>query len=219
MRYVTTTKSTLAAGPVLAPVLSAAIALVMGLFMGLVMGLGPGKVRAEEAPPLKGLLKYNFILLDQPAPAPEAPGVTDAFGGRVGLADFRGQVVLVNFWATWCAPCVHEMPSLDRLQARLGPEGLLVMAVSQDRKGLAAAEPFYREQGLDNLEIFLDPKGDFARAMGVAGLPTTLLLDDQGRIVGALEGPLEWDGPEAVELIRFYLARRPTAGQPATEEG
>ena len=95
----------------------------------------------------------------------------------------------------------------------------LVMAVSQDRKGLAAAEPFYREQGLDNLEIFLDPKGDFARAMGVAGLPTTLLLDDQGRIVGALEGPLEWDGPEAVELIRFYLARRPTAGQPATEEG
>ena len=199
MRYVMT-KNTLAAGLVLALVLS-----VPGL----------EKARAEETPPLKGLLADNFILMDQPAPAPQEPGVTDAFGGSVGLADFRGRVVLVNFWATWCAPCVREMPSLDRLQAKLGPEGLLVMAVSQDRKGLAAAEPFYREQGLDNLEIFLDPKGAFARAMGVGGLPTSLLIDDRGRVVGGLEGPLEWDGPEAVELIRFYLARRENAGLPA----
>ena len=204
MRYVMT-KIPLAAGLVLALVLAA---------------LGPETVRAEEAPPLKGLLKDNFILLDQPAPAPQAPGVTNASGGSVGLADFRGRVVLVNFWATWCAPCVHEMPSLDRLQAKLGPEGLLVMAVSQDRKGLAAAEPFYREQGLDNLEIFLDPKGKFALAMGVAGLPTSLLVDDRGHVVGALEGPLEWDGPEAVELIRFYLARRESAALPGeAEEG
>ncbi len=204
MRYVMT-KNTLAAGLVLALVLSAASLPV----------LGQGKARAEETPPLKGLLADNFILMDQPAPAPEEPGVTDAFGGSVGLADFRGRVVLVNFWATWCAPCVREMPSLDRLQAKLGPEGLLVMAVSQDRKGLAAAEPFYREQGLDNLEIFLDPKGAFARAMGVGGLPTSLLIDDRGRVVGGLEGPLEWDGPEAVELIRFYLVRRENAGLPA----
>ena len=199
MRYVMT-KNTLAAGLVLALVLS-----VPGL----------ERARAEETPPLKGLLADNFILMDQPAPAPQEPGVTDAFGGSVGLADFRGRVVLVNFWATWCAPCVREMPSLDRLQAKLGPEGLLVMAVSQDRKGLAAAEPFYREQGLDNLEIFLDPKGAFARAMGVGGLPTSLLIDDRGRVVGGLEGPLEWDGPEAVELIRFYLVRRENAGLPA----
>ncbi len=208
MRYVMT-KNTLAAGLLLALVLSAA-----GLSV-----LGQGKARAEETPPLKGLLADNFILMDQPAPAPEEPGVTDAFGGSVGLADFRGRVVLVNFWATWCAPCVREMPSLDRLQAKLGPEGLLVMAVSQDRKGLAAAEPFYREQGLDNLEIFLDPKGAFARAMGVGGLPTSLLIDDRGRVVGGLEGPLEWDGPEAVELIRFYLVRRENAGLPGATQG
>ena len=204
MRYVMT-KNTLAAGLVLALVLS-----VPGLEV-----LGLEKARAEETPPLKGLLADNFILMDQPAPAPQEPGVTDAFGGSVGLADFRGRVVLVNFWATWCAPCVREMPSLDRLQAKLGPEGLLVMAVSQDRKGLAAAEPFYREQGLDSLEIFLDPKGAFARAMGVGGLPTSLLIDDRGRVVGGLEGPLEWDGPEAVELIRYYLVRRENAALPA----
>lgn len=203
MRYVMT-KSTLAAGFVLALVLSAAV----------LMTAGPEKVRADETPPLKGLLKDNFILLDQPVPARQDAVVTDAFGGKVGLADFRGRVVLVNFWATWCAPCVREMPSLDRLQAKLGPEGLLVMTVSQDRKGLAAAEPFFREQGLDNLEIFLDPKGEFARAMGVAGLPTSLLIDDLGRVLGGIQGPLEWDGPEAVELIRFFLVRRQNAALP-----
>ncbi len=208
MRYVMT-KSTLAACLVLALVLSAAV----------LVSAGSEEVRAEEAPPLKGLLRDNFILLDEPAPASQAVGVTDAFGGNVGLADFRGRVILVNFWATWCAPCVHEMPSLDRLQAKLGPEGLLVMAVSQDRKGLAAAEPFYREQGLDNLEIFLDPKGEFARAMGVGGLPTSLLIDDRGRVVGGIEGPLEWDGPAAIELIRFYLVRREEAGLPGSQSG
>ena len=208
MRYVMT-KSALAACLVLAVVLSAAV----------LMTAGRQEVRAEETPPLKGLLEDNFILLDEPAPASQAVGVTDAFGGSVGLTDFRGRVVLVNFWATWCAPCVREMPSLDRLQAKLGPEGLLVMAVSQDRKGLAAAEPFYREQGLDNLEIFLDPKGEFARAMGVGGLPTSLLIDDRGRVVGGIEGPLEWDGPEAVELIRFYLVRREEAGLPGKQSG
>ncbi len=203
------TKSTLAAGLVLVLVLSAAV----------LMTAAPDKVRAEETPPLKGLLADNFILLDQPVPAPQGAVVTDAFGGQVGLADFRGQVVLVNFWATWCAPCVREMPSLDRLQAKLGPEGLLVMAVSQDRKGLAAAEPFFREQNLNNLEIFLDPKGEFARAMGVAGLPTSLLVDDRGRLLGAIEGPLEWDGPEAVELIRFFLVRRENAALPGAQSG
>ncbi len=208
MRYVMT-KSALAACLVLAVVLSAAV----------LVTAGRQEVRAEETPPLKGLLQDNFILLDEPAPASQAVGVTDAFGGSVGLTDFRGRVVLVNFWATWCAPCVREMPSLDRLQAKLGPEGLLVMAVSQDRKGLAAAEPFYREQGLDNLEIFLDPKGEFARAMGVGGLPTSLLIDDRGRVVGGIEGPLEWDGPEAVELIRFYLVRREEAGLPGKQSG
>ena len=169
---------------------------------------------AEDGPPLGEQFRYSFQTPAELAPAPDT-AFAGADGVELKMADFEGQVLLVNFWATWCAPCVREMPSLDRLQAKLGPEGLLVMAVSQDRKGLAAAEPFYREQGLDNLEIFLDPKGEFARAMGVGGLPTSLLVDDRGRVVGGLEGPLEWDGPEAVELIRFYLVRRENAGLPA----
>ena len=166
--------------------------------------------RAEEKPPLKGLLDGNFILLDEPVPAPQEARVKDAEGQELGFADFEGRVLLVNFWATWCAPCVREMPSLDRLQAKLGAEGLTVMAVSNDRGGLKKAAPFYEEHGLDHLDIYLDPKGRFAQDLAVTGLPTSIVIDHRGRLIGALQGPLEWDGPEAVELLRFYLDRRNT---------
>ncbi len=169
-----------------------------------------GALRAQEKPPLKGLLDGNFILLNEPVPAPQEARVVGPKGTELGFADFAGQVLLVNFWATWCAPCVREMPSLDRLQAKLGPEGLTVMAVSADRGGLKKAAPFYVEHGLDSLEIYLDPKGRFAQDLAVTGLPTSILIDHRGRLIGALQGPLEWDGPEAVELLRFYLERRNT---------
>ena len=186
--------------------------LIAGLVLALAWSVStPGTGQAEERPPLKGLLEGNFILLEEPVPAPQEASVGDVTGGRVRLPDFAGRVVLVNFWATWCAPCIREMPSLDRLQAKLGGEGLTVMAVSQDRKGLEKAAGFYEEAGLEHLGIFLDPKGEFARALGVTGLPTTFLVDTEGRMIGALQGPLEWDEPEAVELIRFYLNRRQDA--------
>ena len=169
-----------------------------------------GALGAEEKPPLKGLLDGNFILLDEPVPAPQEARVKDAEGQELGFADFEGRVLLVNFWATWCAPCVREMPSLDRLQAKLGSEGLTVMAVSNDRGGLKKAAPFYEEHGLDHLDIYLDPKGHFAQDLAVTGLPTSIVIDHRGRLIGALQGPLEWDGPEAVELLHFYLERRNT---------
>ena len=164
--------------------------------------------RAAESPPLGGHFADSFSLSTPPAPAPEA-AMTDGDGNPVTLQDFAGQVVLLNFWATWCAPCVREMPSLDRLQAALGPEGLAVVAVSEDRAGLKAVEPFFLETGLEHLEIYLDPKGKFWREFGVRGLPTTYLIDRQGRLIGAMEGPAEWDEEDAVALIRFYLEQEP----------
>ena len=162
------------------------------------------RAHADGQPPLQGMFKDNFTLLDTPVPAPQN-GFTDAGGQEITLAAFEGQVVLLNFWATWCAPCVREMPTLDRLQDKLGPQGLAVVAVSQDRGGLAVVAPFVKRLGLRRLKIYLDPRGALSRAFGLGGLPTTLLIDAEGRLVGGLEGPAEWDSEEALALIRHYL--------------
>jgi thiol-disulfide isomerase/thioredoxin len=160
------------------------------------------------APPVTGAVA-DFTPIDPPRPAPQR-GFVDGAGNPVSLADFRGQVVLLNFWATWCAPCVEEMPSLDRLQATLGGRGFTVVALSQDFDGAAKVPPFYEKLGLAHLDIYLDPKGETMRGFSVQGLPTTILIDREGRAVGALTGPAEWDSPEAVALIEHYLGGAPT---------
>ena len=176
--------------------------------------LEPG-ARAEEAPPLTGPFADNFILSDPAMPAPEAT-MTDGDGNPLDLKAFAGRVVLLNFWATWCAPCVREMPSLDRLQAALGGQGLAVVPVSRDRGGRDVVTAFYQRLELENLEVYLDPKGQFSRAFGVRGLPTTVLIDGQGLVIGELRGDAEWDGPDAVALIHHYLKQ--LDGPPAVEK-
>ena len=161
------------------------------------------RTRADQ-PAVGGVLAENFTWLTPPTPAPTTP-ITMADGQETTLPAFQGQVVLLNFWATWCAPCIREMPSLDRLQAKLKGEGLEVIAVSEDFAGLDLVGPFFERLKLENLAIYLDSTGALGKAFGIAGLPTTLLIDRQGRMVGGLEGPAEWDSDEAVALIRHYL--------------
>ncbi len=158
------------------------------------------------APPLRGAFGENFTLLDPPVPVP-LEAFTDLAGNSIRLADFRGRVVLLNFWATWCAPCVREMPSLDRLQAVLGDRGLRVAAVSIDRGGIKVIRPFAKRLGLKRLGLYHDPKGALLQAFGVSGLPASFVIDRNGGIVGAYAGPAEWDGPEARALIEYYLDR------------
>ena len=124
-------------------------------------------------------------------------------GKTATLADFRGHVVLVNLWATWCAPCVKEMPSLERLQAKLGD--LKVLAISEDRQAATVVAPFIEKHGIEGLAIYLDPKNDVDHALAVGGLPTSFLIDRDGRILGELEGAAEWDSPAMVSLIEGYL--------------
>lgn len=141
-------------------------------------------------------------------PSPRTPPAltfSELDGTPRTLADFRGRIVLVNFWATWCAPCIEEMPALDRLQETLGGQDFTVLALSTDRQGRSLVEPFLGKLGLRKLSTHLDPKGEAMRALGIRGLPTTILFDREGREVGRLEGAAAWDSPEAGALIRFYL--------------
>jgi thiol-disulfide isomerase/thioredoxin len=178
--------------------LAAAAALTFGIG-------GAAPALAAGDPPLEGNFGARFMLKDDPQPAPDV-AFTDRDGARVRLADFKGRVVLVNFWATWCAPCVEEMPTLDALQADLGSDAFTVLAVSEDMGGLETVEPFLRDKlDLQTLDIYLDDKGALAQAFGVRGMPTTYLIDASGRVVGGLEGPANWNGAPVKKLIRHYI--------------
>ncbi len=157
----------------------------------------------------------GFVATEPPASLP-AVSFKNAAGETVRLADFRGRVVLLNFWATWCPPCVREMPSLDRLQAMIGGKDFTVIALSLDRRGLERVGPFFEEHGLDSLTQYIDPRSRVAAALRVSGLPTTLLIDRAGREVGRMIGPAEWDSPEAFTLIKGIMAApAPTAATTA----
>ena len=161
-------------------------------------------MRAAE-PPREGAMA-QFTPNDPPRPAPETPFETVA-GEPVTLTVFKDKVVLVNFWATWCAPCVREMPSLDRLQASFDKDRFVILAVSVDRDGAEKVTPFFEKHGIKNLTPLLDRRMRLAGAFGVPGMPTSYLLDRSGRIVGNLPGVAEWDSPEAKALVRFYLEK------------
>ncbi|MDQ0317103.1 thiol-disulfide isomerase/thioredoxin [Amorphus orientalis] len=133
-------------------------------------------------------------------------------GEPVTLADFSGKTVLLNLWATWCAPCRAEMPSLDNLEDQRGSDDFQVVAVSVDTKTDGRAEKFYEETGIDDLVFFIEPTLTLFNTLkenGLAyGMPTTLLIDGNGCHVGSLNGPAEWDAPEALALVDAALAER-----------
>ena len=157
----------------------------------------------------------NFTFFDTPKQVTDVSFV-DAEGRKLWLADFRGKFVLVNLWATWCGPCRREMPSLDRLQARLSGGDFTVLALSQDRKGVAAVQKFLAQIGTQHLDVFVDSSARSARKLGAIGLPTTVLLDREGRVIGRLIGSAEWDSDEAARLIKSVIqdsARQSAARQ------
>ena len=143
-----------------------------------------------------------------PVPLPDF-AFTDADGAEHRIAEFAGRGVLLNLWATWCAPCVAEMPALDRAQAALAAEGITILALSSDRGGRGQVEPFYRDKGIRSLGLWLDPKGGAGRAFGVRGLPTTVVIDRQGRERARLEGGAEWDTPAMLAAVRRLVGPPP----------
>ena len=159
---------------------------------------------ATSAPPPRAGSVEKFAVAADPAPAP-AGTFTDQSGKAHSLADYRGRVVLLNFWATWCAPCVKEMPSLAKLQTRLAGPGFTVVALSEDRQGWKKIAPFRDRHKLGALPIFHDEKSTLMFAIKARGLPTTLLIGRKGRVLGRLTGPADWDSREAVALLKHYI--------------
>ena len=153
----------------------------------------------------------GFAMHDSPRPLPEIQ-FENGQGEAMTLADFRGKVVLLNIWATWCAPCRREMPTLERLQAELGGPDFEVVALSIDRKGLPVVKEFYEELGLQELGMYVDASANASRELSALGVPTTLLIDREGNELGRLAGPAEWDSPEMVSFIRGYLERQSGSG-------
>jgi thiol-disulfide isomerase/thioredoxin len=127
-----------------------------------------------------------------------------AEGGReIRLSDFKGKPVVLNLWATWCAPCVEEMPSLDRLQRDF--PGVQVVAVSLDKQGEDKVREFYAEQGLKHLKIYADPSMKSLAALGVPGLPATILIASDGEEAGGVNGAYDWDAPDARAAVEGLL--------------
>lgn len=137
------------------------------------------------------------------------PPFIDGEGRQLTLGDFRGSIVLLNVWATWCVPCREEMPTLDRLQAQLGDENFHVLPLSIDRGGLDPVRRFYEEIGIRHLGLYLAEDMRAMVALGVLGLPTTLLINRDGAEIARKVGPAEWDSPEAVEQFETVISRRP----------
>jgi len=156
---------------------------------------------AGSSSPLK------FSVYDEPRVLAEIH-FSDEQGQDLTLADFRGRVVLLNVWATWCVPCRKEMPALDRLQAKLGGDDFVVIPLSIDRKGVEAVKSFYREVGVEKLAMYLDPSGKGSRGLAVPGVPTTLLIDRDGREIARKMGAAEWDGAEIVALVERVIQGR-----------
>lgn len=200
----------------------ATISVVLGVAVW--AGLGRAGMKAPEV-----------VVLGGEAPAQTAAGVerfkgsepkpvkpfafTDGEGRKTELSDFAGRTVLLNLWATWCVPCVKEMPALDRLQGILGGRDFQVVALSVDRGGRGTVEPFLKKLGVANLELYLDPPNAAMGALGPRGLPTTILVSPEGKEIGRVEGEVAWDSPEIVAFLRKMMGGRGPARDSGPRDG
>jgi thiol-disulfide isomerase/thioredoxin len=171
----------------------------MGLSVGwtVAAGLASRKPHAEDLEPLSEGLK-----LTNPPVKPAPISFQAADGTRHELEEFLGHGMVINLWATWCAPCVAEMPALAALSHALAPQDIAVLPLSSDRNGVKAVRAFFDAHGIAGLPILLDPRGAAADAWGAHGIPTTVLIDRKGMERARLEGAADWSSPAAAELVR-----------------
>jgi len=162
----------------------------------------------EATGPAQGGKDAFSYTLDRSKAGTAAPDFT--FAGPDGqdatLQDFAGKPLLVNLWATWCAPCVAEMPTLDAVAANYGKKGLAVLTISQDSQGDSVVKPFFAKHKLPNLKGWIDPENQFGFHYATGMLPTTVLYDAQGREMVRVVGAMDWNSKEGRDLIEAALA-------------
>jgi thiol-disulfide isomerase/thioredoxin len=170
---------------------------------------------AGSAPPPFYSLVGQFVLLRPPLRAPSHP-IGTAGGSLIDFAALAGRVVIVNFWATWCAPCVSEMPALDRLAASLRGAPVEVLPIAMDASGKAGVAAFYAKYDLTHLPVYVDSDqqvghlghgGQWDDLFPLVALPTTFLIDPHGYVVGYVPGAAQWDSTQAKGLIAWVAAQ------------
>lgn len=157
----------------------------------------------EASEPSDGTVD-SFRWLQQPLPLSEI-SVAQWSGKRVSLSRYKGKIVLLNFWAAWCPPCVRELPALDRLQQRQGGEQFSVVAISLDSSPQAAREMFVDRLALEHLDFLLEPAEQLGKHLPVDVLPSNFIIDRDGRVIGVLRSFVDWDSPAADEFIEHLL--------------
>ncbi len=180
--------------------------ILSGAAAALVLPALTRQARAAGIPPdmARGAME-RFKPLKAPKPLPDVE-IQDTSDRALHLSGFRGRALLLNFWATWCAPCVKEMPSLDRLQAALPKDKFLVLPLSIDGPTKPKVEPFYKDRKLRQLGVYFDTGRKAMQALDVTLLPTSILVDPQGRELGRIEGDADWDMPESIALMKAAIA-------------
>jgi thiol-disulfide isomerase/thioredoxin len=145
----------------------------------------------------------KLVAVGQPRQLPAA-AFFDAKGQRLSIASFNGRYVLLNLWATWCGPCVRELPALAKLQQSV--PALTIVAVSEGRENAADTARFLKSHGAGSLHVYTDPDHAFLAALGVVGLPLSVLMDRKGMEQAKAEGPAEWDDRDAIAYMRTFTA-------------
>jgi thiol-disulfide isomerase/thioredoxin len=171
------------------------------LLVAAAMGVYQSLTRPRE----QTLRVPHLTMQSTPHPLPDL-GIRDADGKPIAFDRFRGKVVLLNLWAAWCGPCRTEMPALDRLQAKHGGPRFEVVALSTDAGGAKAVKEFYDSLGIQRLAVYIEGETNVLGALGAPGIPTTLLVDPEGREIGRYVGAADWESEAFERVLRPYLA-------------
>jgi len=169
----------------------------------LMLVIPPAMANHEASEPTDGTVN-SFKRVDPPRQV-EDVSFYNSQGAAVRLSDFKGKLVLLNIWATWCPPCIRELPALDNLESKLGSSRFVVLPISIDEGGKSQAEPFYQRLDIKRLGLYLDPDKALSWSFPVDVLPATFILDEDGRVIRFLRGFIDWESAESERFLKSLM--------------